>query len=276
MDPYLEHPALWPDLHLSLIPALREALTPVLRPRYYVAVEARVYIAEPPEPRFVGVPDQTIVVGRTPTQGPNGSRAVDAVDGRQDSGGSQGQEVVPRGGVLVVDVPVPEQVREAYLEVRDPETHQVVTVLEILSPTNKRRGEGREAYLEKRIHILSSRTNLVEIDLLRGGDRMPAWPHGRPNSDPIPGDYRVLVSRSGRRPQADLYPFTVRDPVPAFPLPLRPDDEEPRVDLQTLLRELYDRAAYDLRLNYRAEPLPPLREPDAAWAGDLLRRHGLR
>jgi hypothetical protein len=273
MDPYLEHPALWPDLHLSLIPALRETLAPVLRPRYYVAVEARVYVAEPPEPGFVGVPDQTVIRGGTSGRSPNGARTAGSW---QDAAAPSRQEETGGGGVLVVDVPVPEQVREAYLEVRDPQSHQVVTVVEILSPTNKRRGEGREAYLEKRMHVLNSRTNLVEIDLLRGGDRMPAWPHGRPSTDPIPGDYRVLVSRTNRRPQADLYPFTVRDPIPSFPLPLRPDDDEPRVDLQALLRELYDRAAYDLRLDYRAEPVPPLQEPDAGWVGDLLRRQGLR
>ncbi|MBI2875845.1 MAG: DUF4058 family protein, partial [Candidatus Tectomicrobia bacterium] len=73
-----------------------------------------------------------------------------------------------------------------------------------------------------------------------------------------------------------LYVFGVRQPIPTFPLPLRPGDEEPWVDLNGLLHGLYDRAGYDLRVNYTGEPEPPLDEPDAAWADALLREQGLR
>ena len=91
-----------------------------------------------------------------------------------------------------------------------------------------------------------------------------------------PSDYRILVSRGNRRPNASLYTFCVRQSVPTFPLPLRRGDTEPVVDLGILLHELYDRAGYDLRLDYTVEPDPPLDGSDADWADELLRHKGLR
>ncbi|NJN19157.1 MAG: DUF4058 family protein, partial [Oscillochloris sp.] len=145
-----------------------------------------------------------------------------------------------------------------------------VTVVEVLSPTNKRPGEGRAQYLRKRREITSSLTHLVEIDLLRVGEPMPVerW-HGV-------SDYRILVSRAEQRPQAVLFPFNVRDAIPAFGLPLYPGDPDVPVDLNQLVHALYDRGSYDLRLHYRDEPEPPLSSVDATWADALLRDAGLR
>src|SRR5690606_10818361 len=107
---------------------------------------------------------------------------------------------------VMVEVPVPDEVREVWLEIRSPQSGEVVTVLELLSPTNKRPGRGRQKYEEKRFATLGTRTHLVEIDLLRGGAPMPI-------SGSVPrSDYRILVSRGNRRPRAELYPFSVRDP----------------------------------------------------------------
>ena len=270
MDPYLEHPALWPDLHLSLIPALRDVLAPQLRPRYYVAVETRVFVAEPAAEQLVGVPDGAVIAAG---HSPGGSPTIGPLEG---AGSSAGPQAAPQVGVLDVEVPVPARVRQTYLEIRDPREHEVVTVIELLSPTNKRPGEGRQEYLAKRRQTLASLTSLVEVDLLRGGQRMPIWLDGRPAPEPLPGDYRVLVARGEQRPQARLYPFAVRDPIPAFPLPLRSGDEEPTIDLQPLLAAIYDRASYDLRIDYRQDAVPPLRGDDAVWAADLLHRAGRR
>jgi hypothetical protein len=79
-----------------------------------------------------------------------------------------------------------------------------------------------------------------------------------------------LVSRSNRRPQADLYGFDVQDPIPTFSLPLRHGDEEPLVDVGQLLHDLYDRAGYDLSIDYRREPAPPFVGEDADWVKALL------
>src|SRR5512132_3334772 len=61
MDPYLEHPALWPGVHNGLIAALPLSLAPQLRPRYYVAIEERLYITEPDQRVFVGRPDLAVI-----------------------------------------------------------------------------------------------------------------------------------------------------------------------------------------------------------------------
>jgi hypothetical protein len=262
MDPYLEHPGLWPSFHNRLIAALDEDLSPRLRPRYFVALEERVYIAGPPE--FVGVPDAVVV--------PAGGLGRVATGERPAAAASNGSGVQ----VLIATLPVPDRVRETYLEVREALTGDVVTLIEVLSPTNKRAGEGRREYEAKRGHTLRTLTHVVEIDLLRGGEPPPMHVEGRPAGAPPPGDYRILVARSQRRPRADLYAFGVRNPIPDFPLPLLPGDDELQVELQRLVQTVYERGSYDLRLDYRAEPVPPLSAADAAWADALLRARGLR
>jgi Protein of unknown function (DUF4058) len=166
-------------------------------------------------------------------------------------------------------VPTTVEVRESYLQVIEQETRKVVTVIEVLSPTNKRH-KGRQMYEEKRDKVFAGRSHLVEIDLLRSYQPLPVF------GDNIDGSYRILVSRGDCRPMADLYLFNLPDAIPAFPLPLRGGDAEPLVDLQALLNEVYDRAAYDFRIDYTATPIPPLSEADAAWADSLLRERDVR
>lgn len=248
MDPYLEHLELWPSVHLGLISAIWMDLAPRLSPRYVVSVEERTYIAASSPDSFIGRADVAVASDR----GPVVARA----------GGN--------GGVMVreplaVYVPAPDVVTERYLEVRNVQYGYVVTVIEVLSPDNKRPGSrGHTEYLTKREQLLSTRTSLVEIDLLRGGQ----WPpiHGEvPESD-----YRILVVRGWERPRALLYPFNLHDPIPAVPIPLERGDEEPLLDLNTLLHRLYDQAVYRLRIDYRQPPVPPLDEEDAAWAAALI------
>lgn len=244
MDPYLEHADLWPDVHNALIAALRDELSPAVRPRYYVALEERTYLEEPPELILVGRPDLAVIAAR-PESPP--SRAGDR--GRQ---------------VIEVELPAALPARETYLEVRGVSDGDVVTIIEILSPANKRPGTGRRLYLDKRVAVLATRTSLVEIDLLRAGDRMPTL------GPLIDADYRLLVSRGWRRPKAEVIAFGVRDPLPAFPVPLRRDEDEPRIDLGRVLHALYDRASYDLRIDYRRPPVPSLAADDTAWAATRL------
>lgn len=251
MDPYLEQPDLWQNVHNSLIVALRDDLAPRLRPRYFVAIEERTYQGLASSLTFAGRPDVAALRAREPAP-------------RYQAGQAAGATLV------TVELPLPDIVRETYLEVRARDMDRMVTVVEILSPSNKLPGEGRELYERKRLKVLGSLTNLVEIDLLRAGPPMTMAGNGRDAS------YRILISRSLARPQADLLIFGVRDPIPDFPLPLQPGEEEPLVELNRLLHELYDRAGYDLRIDYRAEPEPPLEEEDAAWADVLLRQAGLR
>nr|WP_044201114.1 DUF4058 family protein [Oscillochloris trichoides] len=245
MDPWLEHPIIWPDVHNRLIVALAESLAPPLRPRYYVAIEERTYLIEPGDLVFTGRADVAVV-------GPGYAQALQYA-AKAEAGG------------LEVLVEMPDLMRETYLEIRASATGNVVTMLELLSPTNKRPGEGRKQYLRKRDAVVSSLTHLVEVDLLRAGEPMPmsGW-NDR-------SDYRILISRGNKRPRSLLLPFSVRQPIPTFHLPLLPNDTEPLVDLGPLLHALYDRSGYDLRLDYKRPPEPPLDEADAAWAEELLR-----
>ncbi len=253
MDPYLERSSLWPDVHSSLIIALRDALSPVVGPKYYVAVEERVYLVQPEERRLVGQPDVAIVGEREPAGG----------------AGTAATATMPAARIVEVPMPEPEPARLIYLEVREPPGDEVVTTIEILSHVNKRPGPGRRQYEEKRLQVLSSFTNLVEIDLLRAHPPMEV----RPVDGGEQSDYRILVSRADRRPRAVLYAFSNREPIPVFPLPLRPDEPEPQVDLKPLLEGIYERAAYGRRVDYHKLPDPRLSETDAAWAAAILREY---
>lgn len=245
MDPYLEHPALWPDVHNRLIAALADDLSERVAPRYYVGLERRTYLLKADDIVLVGRPD--IAVAHV-----------------SDAPGTMPQSVTASTTVVEVDVPMHDEVYENFLEIHEVRTDKLITVLELLSPVNKLNQQGREAYERKRGNIFSSWTNLVEIDLLRAGEPMPViGPHVR-------SDYRILISRGRQRPRATLIAFGVRQPLPPFPLPLLPDDIEPEVDLQRILHDLYQRAHFDLRLDYTQPPIPPLSDADADWAQDLI------
>jgi hypothetical protein len=132
----------------------------------------------------------------------------------------------------------------------------VITVIEVLSPTNKRPGEGRNIYAAKRRNILGSASHLVEIDLLRGGQPMPMLGP----TDPVA--YRLLVSRSEQRPAADLYGVALPQPLPTIPIPLKSDDADVTIDLQAIVNRVYDEARYIIRLDYSQMPPSPALTPE--------------
>jgi hypothetical protein len=162
------------------------------------------------------------------------------------------------------EVPVHE--RLPYLEIHDRDRNEVVAVVELLSPANKATGPHRDHYLAKVRRILASRAAFVEIDLLRAGPKMP-W------ADLPECDYYAIVSRHAARangnPRADLWPLRVRDPLPTIPIPLRPGEAEPTLDIQAILHRIYDAAGYAMFL-YRTDPDPPLSSADAVWAAQIL------
>lgn len=250
MDPYLERRGLWEEVHTHLIVGIQHFLTPLLRPKYRVAVEHRTYLALlPPPDQLVGIPDVLVTAG-----------------GGQYSSGVAANLAVAEP--VVGELPMPEEVKERYLEVRDVATQEVITVIEILSRSNKLSKEGRTQYEDKRFKILASRTSLVEIDLLRTGQ--PLEMKLRSRSDESHSDYRIVVSRSWQRPRADRYLFNLRDPIPTFPIPLRRGETEPALPLNQILHELYDQGGYDLAIDYGRPPEPPLDERDAAWAAAVV------
>jgi hypothetical protein len=254
MDPYLEVGYIWPDLHHGLISASQAALAPQLPREYYIRVEQRTYMAVVEPDDHLTRPDLAVM-------------AVSSDLPPIERGGAA-TAVVP--AKERVTLPLSEEIREGYLEIREVGTHSVVTSIEILSPTNKAPGAGREMYERKRLQTLDSETNLVEIDLLRGGRPMAMYP--RPESS-----YRIVVSRAWERPEADLQRFGVRDAIPEIAIPLRHGEPEPRLSLGPMLASIYDIARYDISVDYQQPPPPPPLSPeDAAWVEALLREKGLR
>lgn len=252
MNPYLEHPDRWPTVHNRLIVAIADLLTPQLLPKYQIDIDKRVYEVTGLNTLLIGRPDVTVQQSRASQQLPTRQSSIEL-------------EKSP----LQVVLPIAEEVRESYLEVKDAQTQAVITAIEILSPTNKR-GEGRQKYLNKREKILSSRTNLVEIDLLVQGEPPPLI------EDNVNTHYRMIVSRSASRPIADLYAFNLTEKIPTIPLPLVPGEKELTIDLQMLLDAVYDRSGYDYFIDYQQSVDLSLSEEDINWIDSQLREKGLR
>ncbi len=164
---------------------------------------------------------------------------------------------------------------QRFLEIREVSSAaRLVTVLEVLSPSNKKPGEGEEQYLRKQQELRDASVNLVEIDLLRGGDWVVAVPvHAiEPN---VRTEYRVVVRRSSRRLQAEYYPIALSDRLPTIKVPLRPSDSDVPLDLQALLDQCYENGGYD-DIDYAQSLEPPLTPAAARWTAQLLRRAGRR
>ncbi len=247
MNPYLEQPRLWPEVHNELIALLWSSMAAQMPLGYRLAIEERLEVWEASlvddRSRYV-VPDLSVTERRE-------AQIEVALKER----------TIPEGGIEVM-IPVPTRV--TFLEVQAA-SGQVVTVVEVLSPTNKAPGRGRMDYLSKRADILESDVNLVEIDLLRAGEPMPL-------ATAVPDcHYRILVSREWERPRAYLLPFMIQDPVPKFPLPLRLGDDELTVDLGLLLAQLHRMSRYNSFLDYANPPAGPMLEPQhGKWLEERL------
>jgi hypothetical protein len=255
MDPYLETPDLWPDVHHGLISQIQAVLNPLVRPRYVARVELRVYISDDDDPgREAIIPDVRIEKAKRKSNKKSRATAAVAV-------------VEP----LIIPFLIDDEIEEARIEVRHLETGALVTLIEVLSPTNKIRGaRGRQSFMAKRQETLASDVHWVEIDLLRAGVPSVTRP------PLVPSDYRIVVSRSGKRNKARYWPVSVRQPLPVIGVPLRSPDADVPLDLGGVLQAAYDRGAYDVSIDYRQEPDPPLSTADVAWADQLLRQKRVR
>lgn len=176
--------------------AIADDLNDNLSEKYRVAIEKRTYISGGDESLLVGIPDVAIASQQPEQSQPAATVTLPLV-----------------GESITVTIPMREEVQERYLEIREVATGTVITAIEILSPKNKRSGEGRQAYSRKRNQVLLGLTHLIEIDLLRGGQPLPMV-------ERVQSDYRILISRSDRRPSAQLYAFNLRHEIPRFFVPL--------------------------------------------------------
>ena len=258
MDPYLESPRLWPDVHHSLISGIRQQLNPQLRPKYVARIEERVYISDETDVgRKAIVPDVHVVASTGGSAAaPRGARAPE---------GNVAQ------AVKVVEL-IDQEIHEPRIEILDAESREVVTVIEVLSPTNKIRGsEGRREYLKKRRRVIASPAHLVEIDFLRDGARVFV------GQDLPAHDYGVYLSRAADDARDGLFwPILLSQKLPEVLIPLRAGDDDVRLDLQAVLNRQYDEAGYDADIEYARAPDVPLSAELAKWSDDLLRAKGLR
>jgi len=248
MDPFIEGQA-WADFHHHLIEEIHNTLVPNLRPRYAVRVEERVYIEHHSNGHAHIIRPDVTVLGREP-RAPVIERAATTMIAATP---------------VVLTLPIPERVRETFLVVHERATMEVITVIEVLSLGNKRAGsDGQREYLYKREAILQSAAHLVELDLLRGGQRLPTI-------EPLPpADYFAFVCRAYDRPEAQVYAWTLRQSMPTIPIPLERGDADVRLDLQNVFTHVYDRAGYDYSLDYHHPIQPALDNADAAWVAAQL------
>ena len=248
MDPFIELSE-WTEFHVQMIVEFQRLLSPQVRPKYVARTERRVYLEHLIESPATFQPDVQIFKSEPPR-----SPGM--------AGGSLAVEIEPK----IYAVPLPREERETYLEIRTADSNQVVTVIELLSPTNKRRGsDGFRAYYDKREELLQAGVNLVEIDLLRLGVRPITV-------EPLAAatDYCALVHRANRRGQAEVYEWTIRNSLPGIRVPLADGDPDVLLPLQRALVTVYDFNAYELTLRYREKVLPDMKSSDAEFVSQCV------
>jgi hypothetical protein len=257
MDPYLEG-SLWTTLHFSLSAEIVRQLAPQLRPRYLVL----------PAERFVMEMPEGLAVLTTSTY-PDVSVAEAPLGPESPPSGFESTGVVVAPAPLRLATAIPSPVPHVTVEIRDAAKRQLVTAIEVISPTNKR-GEGRQEYLTKRQRILLSTAHLMEIDLLRAGQRVPM-------QQPLPErPYFVFLSRAENRPITEVWPISLDQALPVVPVPLLPGDPDAPLDLQSAFTATYDLLGYNLAIDYGEPPEVPLEGGSASWVAGRLRAEGLR
>ena len=250
MDPWLQ--TFWESVHGGLIYQAGERLNDLLSPGLVAKPQQRVIIESDGVAIGQTVPDVLVVKRPSP------------VPGQRET----------EGGVLLAEpviVSLPVEYEQPYIEIIDTKTGgTVVTVIEIVSPSNKRPGDGRDQYLQKQAEVLASKTNLVEIDLIRGAPGVTvahSW-----NAPPATeAHYHISVRRASVPLKAEVYPLSLRERLPSFRIPLRPQGQDVRLDLQAVLDHVYSKYKYAELIDYDRPPLPPLEPDDAAWAAERVK-----
>ena len=260
MDPWLERPGVFPDLHTRFLTTLSAELNRQLPPPFFAAISTRVYMEE--SERRVE-PDVDILASEWPIGG---------------GGGTAVSPIAVTDLLEVPTLPLPDdEITEALIEIRTAaEGERLVTSIEVLSPTNKTRGtSGRGLYLAKQHELQSAGVNLVEIDLLRRGAHATAvsLPELRRRAGRT--DYHVCITLAARVDARFVAPIPLRQRLPVIPIPLTPDMAAVRVDLQATFDRCYDEALYSRRVHYDRPCDPSLTDDQQSWAEGVLRAKGV-
>jgi hypothetical protein len=252
MDPYLEDPSVWEEFHHVFITECMYHLSDRLPEGYIAKIDERVeLVSADDEAARQYIPDVAVAAMR-------GGRGAARAAVPADTATAVAVAPVTLASVDSLEV------KEAYIEiVRLPE-HDLVTSVELLSPWNKF-GEGVGQYRSKRRHLVRHGIHVVEIDLLTRGRRTEVV-------GAVPtGDYFVFVFRGDRKPDVDVYPWGVRQPLPVVRVPLRGPDGDVPLELSAVITSAYDRGRYSRKLRYGAPPTASLSPADKTWAADVVK-----
>lgn len=248
MDPFLEG-ELWQEFHETLASAIRAQLVPLLGPSY-VALLAKRYVLDRSSLGLIGLPERVFypdvhVVETAPTAAQTTS----------------GVRLTPP----TIEVPNALEVPQLSIEIRDLAQRRLVTVIEILSPANKY-GEGAFEYNQRRADLLHTWTSLLEIDLLRGGERIIL---GRPTP---PASYYVYLTRAATRHATTVWAVQLADRLPTVPVPLLGADPDVPLDLQAAVNDCFALVGYERLIDYHATlPPPELGPAERDWLAKLVR-----
>ena len=251
MNPYFEQPGEWRGIHSSILYLLLSQIAPRIKPAYFAKIEETLYVDRADGERHHAFAIADVGITRVPLRftSKNGSAVAVA-------------------NPVQARLPKLKKRTGKRLAIYNRADRKVVTIIEVLSPSNKNARQNHKPYLQKRAEILDSDVNLVEIDLLRSGRRMPL-------DDELTGPYSILVSRANERPDVQVWPFSLQDPIPQFPLPLSAKDVGPMVNLKAVIDRVYDEAELALTI-YDEEPTPPFTIAVARWAKGILHGVGIR
>ncbi len=254
MDPWLESPEHWHNVHQILITLIASELNRTLPEGFAATIDENVYLISPDD-RFL--PDVAILRTNNFATAPNLPTAS--------------------GGLLVATAPFEiieeaEEVREPFIKVVTTQgKRHVVTVIEVLSPINKT-GAGREQYRKKQLDILESAAHLLEIDFLRGGQHTVAV-----DQTSLIAQYRgfwnylVCLHRAGVGSRYTCWPIALADPLPIVFVPLTVGSNDIVLDLGALFIRCYDEGPFRRTVDYSQPPAPRLKPSEMTWAAEWLK-----
>ena len=250
IDPFIEDQGLWQDFHHGVIGGVRDEISNRLPDPYFARIDERMRVIEIParEVRQI-LPDVAVLREREAPGARGGLAGTLTLEA----------EVIPLRYL--------EEVREAFIEIVHLPERRVVTVIEVLSPSNKS-ASGRSDYLAKRNAYIRGDVHIVELDLLLGGQRLPM------RRDLPAGDYFAFVSRAERRPDCEVFAWSIRRSLPTIPVPLLAPDPDILVELGPIFASVYDRTRYNRSIDYKAALTLPLSPNDLEWSGAVPRGEG--
>jgi hypothetical protein len=234
MDPYIETPELWSDFHNNLASEIQAHLNRLIQPHYFARLTPYVTY-------------EVVEVGQVHGVRPDvGVWQLQTVPGESQTSTAT-IAPAPVESLVALEIPL----RLHRVEIRATASQQLVTVVEILSPVNKRPShDAYLAYQRKRRDILRSEVHLLEIDLL---------------------PYYIVLSRANRRPTVEVWPMQLADRLPVLPVPLLEPDPDVPLDLGAVVASVYERGAYTSQIDYQQPPPPPvLSKPEVDWLRVLL------